>query len=71
MVYEGNVKPISDDGKKFTFDSPEAVKWLPDVRDMVKAGTVDNGILTTTDDRVGLLLFSAGQAPFYADRART
>lgn len=66
MVYEGNVKPISDDGKKFTFDSPEAVKWLTMYRDMVKAGTVDNGILTTTDDRVGLLLFSSGQAPFYA-----
>jgi putative chitobiose transport system substrate-binding protein len=32
---------------------------------MVKAGTVDNTTLTTTDDRVGLLLFSAGQAPFY------
>jgi ABC-type glycerol-3-phosphate transport system substrate-binding protein len=66
MVYEGNVKPISADGKKFTFDSPEAVKWLTMYRDMVKAGTVDNGILTTTDDRVGLLLFSSGQAPFYA-----
>ena len=33
--------------------------------DMVKAGTVDNTVLTTNDDRVGLLLFSAGQAPFY------
>ena len=33
--------------------------------DMVKAGTVDNTALTTKDDRVGLLLFSAGQAPFY------
>ena len=32
---------------------------------MVKAGTVDNTTLTTTDDRTGLLLFSAGQAPFY------
>ena len=66
MVYEGNVKPISDDGKKFTFDSPDAVKWLQMYVDMVKAGTVDNSILTTTDDRVGLLLFSSGQAPFYA-----
>lgn len=66
MVYEGNVKPLSDDGKKFTFDSPDAVKWLTMYRDMVAAGTVDNGILTTTDDRVGLLLFSSGQAPFYA-----
>jgi putative chitobiose transport system substrate-binding protein len=66
MVYEGNVKPISDDGKKFTFDSPDAVSWLQMYVDMVKAGTVDNTALTTTDDRTGLLLFSAGQAPFYA-----
>jgi putative chitobiose transport system substrate-binding protein len=66
MVYEGGVKPISDDGKTFTFDSPEAVAWLQMYVDMVKAGTVDNTALTTTDDRTGLLLFSAGQAPFYA-----
>ena len=39
MVYEGNVKVISDDGKKFTFDSPEAVAWLQMYVDMVKAGT--------------------------------
>ncbi len=65
MVYEGNVKPISADGKTFTFNSPEAVAWLQMYVDMVKAGTVDNTTLTTTDDRVGLLLFSAGQAPFY------
>jgi putative chitobiose transport system substrate-binding protein len=65
MVYEGGVKVISDDGKKFTFDSPEAVTWLQMYVDMVKAKTVDNAILTSTDDRVGLLLFSAGQAPFY------
>src|SRR5688500_20336777 len=32
---------------------------------MVDAGTVVNTALTTQDDRVGLLLFSAGQAPFY------
>ena len=66
MVYEGNVKPISDDGKTFTFDSPEAVAWLQMYVDMVKAGTVDQSIITTKDDRTGLLLFSAGQAPFYA-----
>ena len=66
MVYEGNVKPISDDGKTFTFDSPEAVAWLQMYVDMVKAGTVDTSIITTRDDRTGLLLFSAGQAPFYA-----
>jgi putative chitobiose transport system substrate-binding protein len=65
MVYEGGVKVISDDGKTFTFDSPEAVAWLKMYADMVAAGTVDNTALTTTDDRTGLLLFSAGQAPFY------
>jgi putative chitobiose transport system substrate-binding protein len=66
MTYEGGVKVLSDDGKKFTFDSPEAVAWLQMYVDMVKAGTVDTNVLTTNDDRVGLLLFSAGQAPFYA-----
>src|SRR3954451_13941105 len=65
MVYEGNVKILSDDGKKFTFDSPDGVAWLKGYAGMVAAGTVDNTILTTNDDRVGLLLFSAGQAPFY------
>jgi putative chitobiose transport system substrate-binding protein len=65
MVYEGNVKVISDDGKKFTFDSPEAVKWLQMYVDMVTAGTVDNTALTAADDRVGLSFFSAGTAPFY------
>ncbi len=65
MVYEGDVKVISDDGKTFTFDSADGVAWLQQYVDMVAAGTVDNSILTTTDDRVGLLLFSAGQAPFY------
>jgi putative chitobiose transport system substrate-binding protein len=65
MVYEGNVKVLSDDGKTFTFNSAEAVAWLTLYRDMVAAGTVDNTALTTTDDRTGLLLFSAGQAPFY------
>ena len=42
MVYEGNVKVLSDDGKTFTFDSPEGVAWLQMYVDMVKAGTVDN-----------------------------
>ena len=65
MVYEGNVKVLSDDGTSFTFDSPEAVEWLQMYVDMVAAGTVDNTALTTKDDRVGLLIFSAGQAPFY------
>jgi ABC-type glycerol-3-phosphate transport system substrate-binding protein len=65
MVYEGDVKVLSDDGSAFTFDSPEAVEWLQMYVDMVAAGTVDNTALTTKDDRVGLLIFSAGQAPFY------
>jgi putative chitobiose transport system substrate-binding protein len=65
MVYEGGVKVIADDGKSFTFDSPDGVAWLQMYIDMVKAETVDNTALTTKDDRVGLLIFSAGQAPFY------
>jgi putative chitobiose transport system substrate-binding protein len=65
MVYEGGVKPFAADGKTFAFNSPEGVAWLQMYADMVKAGTVDNTALTTTDDRTGLLLFSAGQAPFY------
>lgn len=65
MVYEGGVKVLADDGKSFTFDSAEGVAWLQMYVDMVKAGTVDNTALTTADDRVGLLIFSAGQAPFY------
>ena len=66
MVYEGNVKVLSDDGKKFTFDSPEGVAWLQTYVGMVKAETVDNTVLTTTDDRVGLNAFIAGGSPFYA-----
>jgi putative chitobiose transport system substrate-binding protein len=65
MVYEGNVKPLSADGKKFAFDSPEAVKWLTMYRDMVRDGTVDNDIILSALDRTGLLLFSSGQGPFY------
>lgn len=66
MVYEGNVKVISDDGKTFTFDSPEAVAWLQMYVDMVKAGTVDRTALVTDQDRIGLDLFTSGKAPFYA-----
>jgi len=66
MVYEGNVKILTADGTKFAFNGPEAVAWVQMYKDMVKAGTVDTDVLTTTDDRVGLLSFSAGQAPFYA-----
>ena len=45
---------------------PRRVAWLQLYVDMVKAGTVDNTALTTQDDRVGLLIFSAGQSAFYA-----
>jgi putative chitobiose transport system substrate-binding protein len=65
MVYEGDVDVINDDGSAFTFDSAAGVAWLQMYVDMVKAGTVDNTALTTADDRIGLLLFSSGQAPFY------
>ncbi|HEY9152154.1 MAG TPA: extracellular solute-binding protein, partial [Anaerolineales bacterium] len=57
MVYEGNVKVISDDGKQFTFNSPAAVSWLQMYVDMVKAGTVDKTVLVSDQDRVGLDLF--------------
>jgi putative chitobiose transport system substrate-binding protein len=65
MTYEGGVDVINEAGTAFTFDSAEAVTWLQLYVDMVKAGTVDTAALTTQDDRVGLLIFSAGQAPFY------
>ncbi len=64
MVYEGDVDVISEDGKTFTFDSPAAVEWLQMYVDMVAAGTVDRTALLG-DDRVGLDLFTSGQAPFY------
>jgi putative chitobiose transport system substrate-binding protein len=66
MTYEGGVDVINDAGDAFTFDSADGVAWLQMYVDMVKAGTVDNTALTTQDDRVGLLIFSAGQSPFYA-----
>ena len=66
MVYEGNVKVISDDGKTFSFNSPEGVAWLQMYVDMVKAGTVDRKVLVTDQDRDGLDLFTTGKAAFYA-----
>ncbi|HLC35513.1 MAG TPA: sugar ABC transporter substrate-binding protein [Anaerolineales bacterium] len=65
MIYEGGVKFISDDGKKFTFDSPEAVTWLQMYVDMVKAGVVDRTALMTDQDRVALDLFTTGKAAFF------
>jgi putative chitobiose transport system substrate-binding protein len=66
MVYEGDVGIINDAGTAFTFDSKAGVDWLQMYVDMVAAGTVDKTVLTAKDDRVGLLLFSAGQAAFYS-----
>ncbi|HET9915166.1 MAG TPA: sugar ABC transporter substrate-binding protein [Anaerolineales bacterium] len=65
MTYEGGVDVISEDGKSFTFDSPEAVAWLQMYVDMVKDGTVDKTVLVTDQDRVGLDLFTSGKAAFY------
>ena len=65
MIYEGGAKVISDDGKTFTFDSPEAVAWLQMYVDMVKDGTLDKTVLVTDQDRVGLDLFTSGAAAFY------
>jgi len=65
MTYEGGVQVINADGTAFTFDSPEAVAWLQLYVDMVKDGTVDKTVLVTDQDRVGLDLFTTGQAAFY------
>jgi len=65
MTYEGGVEVINEDGTEFTFDSPEAVEWLQMYVDMVQAGTVDRTVLVTDQDRVGLDLFTSGQAAFY------
>ncbi len=65
MTYEGGVQVINEDGTAFTFDSPEAVEWLQMYVDMVQAGTVDRTVLVTDQDRVGLDLFTSGQAAFY------
>ncbi len=65
MTYQGGVKVISEDGKKFTFNSPEGVAWLQMYVDMVKAGTVDRTALVTDQDRVALELFTSGKAAFF------
>ena len=65
MVYEADVDVINAAGTRFTFDSPAGVAWLQMYVDMVAAGTVDGTVLTAKDDRVGRLLFAAGQAAFY------
>jgi ABC-type glycerol-3-phosphate transport system substrate-binding protein len=66
MVYEGGVDVYNADKTSFAFNSAAGAKWLQMYVDMVAAGTVDNTVLTTNDDRVGLNAFSAGAAAFYA-----
>ena len=65
MVYEGGVEVLNDDGTRSRSTRPRRVAWLQMYVDMVKAGTVDNSVLMTGEDRVGLLVFSAGQSAFY------
>ena len=65
MVYEGNVKIISDDGKTFTFNSPDAASWLQMYVDMYKKGVLDTDIVTAPIDRLGLATFSSGASPFW------
>ncbi len=65
MVYEGNVKIISDDGKTFTFNTPDAVAWLQMYVDMYKKGVLDTDIVTAPIDRLGLATFSSGASPFW------
>ena len=70
MVYEGNVKVFTDDGKAFAFNSPEGVAWLQMYVDMDKAGTLDTTVLTGDDrDRPQRLLGRRG--PVLRRRART
>jgi putative chitobiose transport system substrate-binding protein len=66
MVYQGNVKVLSDDGKSFTFDSPEGIAWLQYWADMVKNDLTAKDLIMQVEDRPGLERFSAGQLPFYA-----
>lgn len=65
MAYEGNVKVMSDDGKQFTFNSPEGVAWLQTYVDWVKAGTLDKTVMLTDIDRPALDLFISGKAAFF------
>lgn len=67
MAYEGGVQVMADDGKSFTFDSPEAVAWLQYYVDMINAETTARDILllNDADDRIGLERFTSGQMPFY------
>jgi ABC-type glycerol-3-phosphate transport system substrate-binding protein len=64
MAYQGGVEVFDPDTQQFTFDSPEGVAWLQMYVDMVQAGTLDRSALLA-EDRVGLELFTSGQAAFY------
>jgi len=66
MAYQGNVKVLSDDGKTFTFDSPEGIAWLQYWADMVGNDLTARDLILAREDRPGLERFSAGQLPFYA-----
>lgn len=66
MAYQGDVKVMSDDGKTYTFDNAEGVKWLQTYADMVKSGSVVKELLTEANDRVGLDQFAQGKIPFWA-----
>jgi ABC-type glycerol-3-phosphate transport system substrate-binding protein len=66
MAYQGNVKVLSDDGKTFTFDSPEGVAWLQYWVDMIQNDLTARDLILAREDRPGLERFSAGQLPFYA-----
>ena len=65
MAYQGDVQVYDPETKKFTFDSPEGVAWLQMYVDWVKDGTLDLTALTTTDDRVGLEIFTQGRAALH------
>jgi ABC-type glycerol-3-phosphate transport system substrate-binding protein len=64
MAYQGGVEVYDPEAKQFTFDSPEGVDWLQMYVDMVAADTLDRAPLLA-EDRVGLELFTSGQAAFY------
>ncbi|MGW7445436.1 ABC transporter substrate-binding protein [Kitasatospora sp. NPDC054795] len=47
-LYNIGVKIMSDDGKSFTFNTPEAAALLDKYRDAFKEGLMPNGVLTDT-----------------------
>ena len=65
LAYQSGSKIVSDDGKSFAFNSPEAAKWLQMYVGLVKDKLVDRTQLVTTDDRTALQYFESGKAAFY------